>query len=491
MLNLRSFARTFFTFKAQLFILALVSLVLLVLYKPALADRFDTFVASKQIPSDRIYYRAVFTNLPGVILLSTGIVLLLLAFLKQIRSAALWLVGRERSLLVLCCLVVVVIQIAEIFTVRTIYSDDSLEYLKLANTLFVHHAYISDFGFATSYWPVGYPAYLAFVTIVFGNTILVVRLLNVLITLGLVFTLYAVFKQWLDERERLLFILVTALFPNLVLSSNVLLSDYLFTLLLWLTVLLYLRRDYLRYSFVLIGLLIGAMSYLRPIALLLPVVFSIALWKEHGLWLNRLKLVAGFLIFIAVIAPWTLRNYLLFGTFVPISTNGGYNFLMGNRVGAPGGVNHDFSYNHANAHEAEESANAVRIGVRDILAHPLDAVTRMPRKIFDLYRRGDSSLSWAFKRTEKPLGPFLLSFLFYSTNAVSYFVIYISLLAIAGLYLFKRPVGIHPLLVVIYGYVILVTLVFVGSERYLIPVIPVHQFLFAKFAGAQIDFHEA
>jgi hypothetical protein len=190
--------------------------------------------------------------------------------------------------------------------------------------------------------------------------------------------------------------------------------------------------------------------------------------------------------FFAMITPWAVRNYGVFRAVVPISTNGGYNFLMGNHEGAAGGVNNDFPYDAANPNEAEESANAFKAGVRAILNDPLQSILRLPKKVFELYRRGDSSLSWAIKRTENPLNPLLLSFLFFATNASSYFVIYISVLTIVGCYFFKNPMTIHPLLVMIYCYGILVTLVFVGSERYLIPTFPIHQFLFAKFLSSSI-----
>jgi hypothetical protein len=36
------------------------------------------------------------------------------------------------------------------------------------------------------------------------------------------------------------------------------------------------------------------------------------------------------LIAITILAPWTIRNYLVFNRFIPISTNGGFNFWRGN-----------------------------------------------------------------------------------------------------------------------------------------------------------------
>jgi 4-amino-4-deoxy-L-arabinose transferase-like glycosyltransferase len=328
---------------------------------------------------------------------------------------------------------------------------------------------------------VGYPAYLALLKLLFGNTILAARVLNIVITLGLVIASVVVFRPWLGPRERIVFILICAFLPNLVFSANVLLSDYLFALLLWLAVLIYLQRERFPVSLIAVGFLLAVMSYIRPVGLLLPLVFLYSLWREHDLKVYRFSALAGLLVFVATLAPWTVRNYSVFHTLVPVSTNGGYNFLMGNRCGAPGGVNHDFPYGRENSNEAEESAKAVTAGIHEIVRHPGEAFVRLAAKVFELYRRGDSSLSWALKRTENPLPPFLLSFLFCTTNIISYFIVYISILTLVGRFVFKNSPPIPSVVVHIFCCFILVTLVFVGSERYLIPIFPVHLFLFAQF----------
>jgi len=475
---------SFFRLRTQLLFLALASILFFVVYESLLAGNVGGIIARNKVPADRIYYEGIFGNIPGASLAFAGILVLAVLFYKQLRSAILWFEGRPKLFLATCGMILVAVQITTMLSVRSIPYDDSLAYLKLSDTLFNHHAYVNDAGLPTSYWPVGYPAYLMSLKVFIGNTIAAARVMNVVIALALVVTLFAVFKSWLSDREQLVFILVTALFPNLVLSSNVILSDYLFTLFLWIAVWIYLRRKHSIASFAAMGLVLAVMSYLRPVALLLPLVVVAALWWGGEWKACRYAALAGLLVFVVVLAPWTVRNYRVFGAFVPISTNGGYNFRMGSHPGASGGVNHDFDYNVANPDEAEESANAFKAGEEEIFHHPLQTIVRMPKKIFELYRRGDSSLSWAFKRTEKPLNPFLLSFLFYATNASSYFVVYLGLVTILGCFVFRKTLAIHPLLVILYLYVILVTLVFVGSERYLIPVLPVHQFLAAKFLSS-------
>jgi hypothetical protein len=86
------------------------------------------------------------------------------------------------------------------------------------------------------------------------------------------------------------------------------------------------------------GLLIGLCALVQPSAQLLP-----ALMPVYG-WIRRARakqililtlLMAGAMAI--AIAPWTFRNFLAFGTVVPIATNGGSNLYRANNALATGG----------------------------------------------------------------------------------------------------------------------------------------------------------
>jgi hypothetical protein len=86
-----------------------------------------------------------------------------------------------------------------------------------------------------------------------------------------------------------------------------------------------------------LGLLIGFGTLLKPIGLLLPVVLAIA-WF---IWYVPLTRIIGRIAVIGVlmaltIAPWTYRNYRVLGSFVPVSTNGGYTLYVANNPQADG-----------------------------------------------------------------------------------------------------------------------------------------------------------
>ena len=81
-----------------------------------------------------------------------------------------------------------------------------------------------------------------------------------------------------------------------------------------------------------IGALINA-----SILSLAPFFFGWLLWalrKQAAPWLKPL-LVAG-LVFVLGVAPWSLRNYLVFGKFIPIRSNMGLVLWLGNHPGGHG-----------------------------------------------------------------------------------------------------------------------------------------------------------
>jgi hypothetical protein len=89
-------------------------------------------------------------------------------------------------------------------------------------------------------------------------------------------------------------------------------------------------------SVVAIGLLLGIGSLIKPICLLVPIVLF-AIWLiKCGLAAATANSAAVAVLMLAVIAPWTYRNYRVLGAFVPISTNGGIVLWTANNAESQG-----------------------------------------------------------------------------------------------------------------------------------------------------------
>ena len=189
-------------------------------------------------------------------------------------------------------------------------------------------------------------------------------------------------------------------------------------------------------------------------------------------------------VFLSIMLPWGIRNFNVFHSIVPVSTNGGYIFLMGNHKNSSGGVNFNFEYIFMNPDEAEESRKAYSRAFRDILNNPMQSLIRVPKKILHTYYRGDSSITWGFKKTEENFPSLLKSIIFYLTNLMFYFII---LLNIYVILLRRKEINFkkYTELIVLSIYIFLIMIIFVGSERYHIPLLPIHIFLAAKYFEAR------
>ncbi len=127
------------------------------------------------------------------------------------------------------------------------------------------------------------------------------------------------------------FIYVTMTFG--VTSSALLLNAITLYIGIKLSEALHLHKQYIRYS-LLLGLSCGMLMLFRGES---PIIVAATLIMI--LYLNRKKLRLAFgytslaaLVAISILAPWTIRNYLAFDRFIPISTNGGFNFWRGNNA---------------------------------------------------------------------------------------------------------------------------------------------------------------
>jgi hypothetical protein len=78
------------------------------------------------------------------------------------------------------------------------------------------------------------------------------------------------------------------------------------------------------------GALVGAAVWLRPNVVLLPPFLSLViLLVSRNRWRGLVHALALSLVAVAVVIPITIRNYVVFGAFVPVSINGGLTLWQG------------------------------------------------------------------------------------------------------------------------------------------------------------------
>src|SRR5262249_46950900 len=121
-------------------------------------------------------------------------------------------------------------------------------------------------------------------------------------------------------------------YPLLLYASSVLYPQVLGCLLFTLIILLVTREPLRMRDTVLAGLLYGVLILAIPyFILLLPCVGLFMLIDRAGIrWRALWPTVVMGCIAASIVIPWTLRNYVQFHQFVPISTNNGRNLFIGN-----------------------------------------------------------------------------------------------------------------------------------------------------------------
>lgn len=177
----------------------------------------------------------------------------------------------------------------------------------------------------------GYPLFIAALYSVFGVKVVAVQLAQCLLFAGTCWLVQDIARRIYSQQVGLLAGLLCAVHPSLLryvpdLHLETLLT-FLFTLSIWLSCRFFEKATLQRG--VLLGISWGLASLTKAVVLLYPAVFAV-LW-----WLSRRRrseqrvtptarafapLAVALLSMGLTISPWTIRNYVVTGHFVPITT---------------------------------------------------------------------------------------------------------------------------------------------------------------------------
>lgn len=186
----------------------------------------------------------------------------------------------------------------------------------------------------TAYWPVGYPAFLAGVMALAGTSVLVGQLANLALSVACMILLYQLCLRYFDDhRIATIAACLLAVYPNHMGYSLGLYSEPLFTALLLLVWVL-TKPDVRLGMLIVVGVAAGLATLVKTqmllLAPLLIFVLSLRSWTRPAIVHALRQSVLATAVMVATISPWTWRNYVELGAFVPVSTNGGMSLLAGN-----------------------------------------------------------------------------------------------------------------------------------------------------------------
>lgn len=169
--------------------------------------------------------------------------------------------------------------------------------------------------------PPGYPLFLGLLYLLFGHSYAAVKVAQSLLGALTCVVILLVGERLFTRRVGLVAAALAAVYPHLVYYSGILMSETLFVFLstLCLYALVRLREDPSPRRMALAGLVLGLASLTRPMLLFMPALLLVWMWVELGSTRRALVVTATLWLWMAlVILPWTVRNYVVTGTFVPI-----------------------------------------------------------------------------------------------------------------------------------------------------------------------------
>lgn len=207
-----------------------------------------------------------------------------------------------------------------------LFADES-DYMRLAANLSEARRYSWNGVVPTAFRPPGYPFILS-LGHALGAQLVHFRILNFLALATATYLLH----RLLRESNQLLGAAISGLlvlgYPVLFYAAGTLFPQTIATTLLLGFLLLIIGRRPSWTKSVVAGLMLGYAILMVPLFLFTSIVIpGYALWKRTPSLGNAIVAVACSVL---VFGLWTLRNYLAFDRFVFISSNSGYNLLLGN-----------------------------------------------------------------------------------------------------------------------------------------------------------------
>lgn len=127
---------------------------------------------------------------------------------------------------------------------------------------------------------------------------------------------------------------LVALSPDQITISAMLLTETLGIFLLLATILAgygYLEKPNFWRVTIFVAIFFLAVMVRTPTIFLLAPIGALFIWKKY--WRHAIYFAVALVI---LFAPWTIRNYQLYGVFLPTNVSAGLNLLMGNYLGASG-----------------------------------------------------------------------------------------------------------------------------------------------------------
>jgi 4-amino-4-deoxy-L-arabinose transferase-like glycosyltransferase len=355
---------------------------------------------------------------------------------------------------------------------------DMLDYFDRARYLFEHGRLYPD-AFRVPAYPVAIAGSFA----TFGEGLLAPRILQSAILTLLAMATYALVRRSMDRRRAVVAGLIVAWYPGLLLYTLYVMAEPLFTLFV---VLALLCASYGRSWVALLGagVCAGLATLTRQAGI--AVAAALVLWPvlrqapaANGDSRRRRLLLASTVLAGVVVAmvPWTVRNYRVFGRWMPLETTSGITFLMAYYEDARGRyLMSDWETVHkrylgTSPEEFSRNTLAYRLGFERIVGDPLRIMKLVPFRIGYLFDLEGREHLWLYRSSY--FGPYPTWVIRAAGWAIAAAFPLLTLAALVSLTFGPIPRGHVEWLVVWVLAVMIVQLITIyGDPRFHLPLVP-------------------
>lgn len=380
---------------------------------------------------------------------------------------------------------------------------DEQHYHVLALNLLHGHGLAWRPGTLTSLRPPLYPAFVAFVWWITGTeSVPVVRMVQLLLSLLNTFLLYQLGVLLFDRRTALLAATGFCFYPSLLAFNFLLLTEVLFTFFLTMVVLGYviLLRTGSGWAACGIGVGLGLAVLTRSVLWLFPVIlFPFVFFTMPGS--RRKRLSAALLLFLGyflVVTPWAVRNTKLQGVLTVVDTMGGLTLRMGNydhtdldRPWDPSSIEGEKSIfqelrrDYPDSRfwtEGQKEKWALKKALSYMVDHPQLTLKRAVVKFARFWGLERVVIAGWQQGFYQPPRWFVLA----GTLAIAFSCVFVMLLACLGVFL-SPPADrrVHVFLLLLMGFIVGIHTLTFGHERYHLPLMPFLLLYAAAAVGRQ------
>jgi hypothetical protein len=328
--------------------------------------------------------------------------------------------------------------------------SDSFAYDALAKTLATHGVFGWTADQPTSFWPVGTSALYAVLYILFGPSFTPIVILNIALGTLIVGQTMWLTRIFFDDETAIVAGSILAVWPSQIAFVTILASELPFTFFVLLGFCGWYASNMSRGARIVVSALgFAAATYVRPIAMLLPIVVWLTAIPDFRKLREQFSTVLMIVFLVAIcITPWSIRNTRLYNHFMLLSSNGGVVLWMGNNPSSDGTyTKRPASLDALDEYHRDKQLRAAALSY--IAEYPLGFALRTARKAILLHLNETIAVHWNAEGIKQRFGTNMILPLKLLTQAFWSTVVLLALIGV-GLVYWERGLIltlVHPFLV--------------------------------------------